>query len=89
MKICTNIWNRLGKCLLLKEEDDCVGEPSLEDMLEAAHKEVQEAENLFSRVGDEEMIDCAILYLQAAEKRYNFLLKTVRKREKADKAMKG
>ena len=82
MRICSIIWNWACKYLVLKEEDENKKEVSLEDMLQDAHREVQEAENLFARVKDEEMIDYAILNLQAAEKRYNYLLKTMKEQGK-------
>lgn len=89
MKICSSIWNWACKYLVLKEEDESKKEVSLEDMLQDAHREIQEAENLFARVEDEEMIDYAILNLQAAEKRYNYLLKTIKRQGKAEEFLES
>jgi len=75
--------------LVLKEDDESKKEVSLEDMLQDAHREVQEAENLFARVEDEEMIDYAILNLQAAEKRYNYLLKIMKEQGKAEESLES
>ncbi|MDD2511200.1 MAG: DUF2508 family protein [Syntrophomonas sp.] len=89
MKICSTIWNWACKYLILKEEDGIKEEASLEEMLQEAHREVQEAENLFTRVEEEEMIDYAILNLQAAEKRYNYLLKTLKQDRKLETSREG
>ncbi len=89
MKICATIWDWACNYLVLKEDDESKEEVSLEDMLQDAHREVQEAENLFARVKDEEMIDYAILNLQAAEKRYHYLLKTMKRQGKAEESLES
>jgi hypothetical protein len=89
VKICATIWDWACNYLVLKEDDESKKEVSLEDMLQDAHREVQEAENLFARVEDEEMIDYAILNLQAAEKRYNYLLKTMKEQGKAEESLES
>lgn len=89
MKICSKIWNWASKFLILREEEEIEKKPSLMDMLQDAHREVQEAENLFARVEGKEMVDYAILNLQAAEKRYNYLLKAVRQPEKPEQSLQS
>lgn len=82
MGICSNLWNRACEQLILKEDTVPTNTISMEEMLKQAHEELEQAENLFARVEDPEMIDYAILKLQAAEKRYNYLLKQFRNKTK-------
>ena len=48
------------------------------ELLKEAHQELMCAHNMFARVVEEEMIDCAIYSINAAEKRYNYLYKKIK-----------
>ena len=48
------------------------------ELLKEAHQELMCAHNMFARVVDEEMVDCAIYSINAAEKRYNYLYKKIK-----------
>ncbi len=78
MGICSILWNKAWEHLLLREEV-VNKEISNEEMLNEAHQKLTEARNLFARVDDPEMIDYAIFNLKAAEKRYNYLIKIMKK----------
>ena len=47
------------------------------ELLKEAHQELMCAHNMFARVVDEEMVDCAIYNINAAEKHYNYLYKKI------------
>lgn len=50
-------------------------DPTLDEELEKAREEWLEARDYFERVNDPELIDYAIYSLEAAEAKYNYLLK--------------
>lgn len=52
--------------------------PSLNEMTEQAKKQWQLAQAYFENVKDPELVDLAINNLEAAEKRYNYLLRQIR-----------
>lgn len=80
MGICSKLWHRACEHLLLQDDITCSVDMSDETMLKQAYQEMMQAQNLFSRVEDAEMIDCAVMNLIAAEKRYNYFLKKVKNR---------
>jgi hypothetical protein len=51
---------------------------SEEQMVEEAHQALIEAQNLFARVEDPDMIDYAIYSMKAAEERFDFLVKAIK-----------
>lgn len=53
-------------------------QPSLRELADEAKKEWQQALAYFEHVKDRELVDYAIKNLEAAEKRYNYLLKKLR-----------
>lgn len=82
------IWSRLYSCL---QAYCCFNDDRLEkadlsdqDLLKQAHMELDCAYNMLSRVVDEEMVDCAIFSINAAEKRYNYLIKKIKIQHKAE-----
>lgn len=83
MSYCSNLRNRICKYLSLKEEFFYSGPKSDEELLRQAQEELDQAHNLFSRVDDPDMIESAIYYLKAAEKRYDYLLKKIKSQHKA------
>lgn len=52
--------------------------PSLNEMTEQAKKQWQLAQAYFENVKDPELVDLAINNLEAAERRYNYLLRQIR-----------
>ena len=50
-------------------------EPKLEEKIEEAKTEWQEARKYFDLVSDPELVDYAIYLLEAAERKYQYLLK--------------
>lgn len=51
---------------------------SEEQMVEEAHQALIQAQNLFARVEDPDMIDYAIYSMKAAEERFDFLVKAIK-----------
>jgi hypothetical protein len=84
MSICSNLWNKAWGHLSLREEY-ADHEISNKELLKEAQQKLAEARNLFAIVDDPEMIDYAIFNLKAAEKRYNYLLKIVKKDRSEEK----
>ena len=76
------IWSRLYSWLktyhLLSEKHQKDMAFSDRELLAEAHQELMCAHNMFARVVEEEMIDCAIYSINAAEKRYNYLYKKIK-----------
>ncbi|QGU00595.1 hypothetical protein SYNTR_2001 [Candidatus Syntrophocurvum alkaliphilum] len=71
LKKITNLW-------IIEEDNIENNSETLNNnklLLNYAHQEVVEARNLLSSVDDPELIDYAIFKLQAAEKKYNYLIK--------------
>lgn len=58
---------------------------SQDQMLDEAHQALVQAQNLFSRVDDPDMIEYAIYTMKAAEERYDFLIRSMKasRQEKA------
>ena len=81
MRLGAKLWRLVCDHMLLQDDITSSVDMSDEAMLQEAYREMVEAENLFSRVEDAEMIDYAVLNLNAAQKRYNYVLKQIRKRE--------
>ncbi len=77
------IWSRLYSWVktyrLIKENQQEYMVFSDRELLKEAHQEITCAYNMFARVVDEEMVDCAIYTINAAEKRYNYLLKKIKR----------
>jgi hypothetical protein len=53
-------------------------QPTLRELAEEAKKEWRQAMAYFEHVKDRELVDYAIKNLEAAEKRYNYLLRQLR-----------
>ncbi len=82
MGICSGWWSRACNYLFLRDEAVNRVKTSDEEFLKEAYQELIEAQNLFARVDDPDMIDYAIYTLKAAEKRYDFLLKRIKNKRK-------
>ena len=57
---------------------DSAIQPSLVELVGQAKEQWQQAMTYFENVSDPELVDYAINNLEAAEKRYNYLLKQLR-----------
>lgn len=53
-------------------------QPSLRELAEGAKEEWQQAQAYFEHVKDQDLVDYAIIKLEAAEKRYDYLLRQLR-----------
>lgn len=78
MGIWSRLYSRLKTYRLLNENDQENIEFSDQELLKEAHQELICAYNMFARVVDEEMVDCAVYSINAAEKRYNYLYKKIK-----------
>ncbi len=54
-----------------------------EDLMQQAMKELNQAYNVFSNVSDPELVEIAVLNIKVAEKRFDFLVREL-KRKKAE-----
>ncbi|MEN6349232.1 MAG: DUF2508 family protein [Syntrophomonas sp.] len=77
----SDLWSKACSHLLLKDDGMIVCKISDEELLEQAHQDLVQAQNVFSRVEDPDMIDYAVLNLIAAEKRYNYLIKKIKNKQ--------
>jgi dTDP-4-dehydrorhamnose 3,5-epimerase-like enzyme len=78
MEIWSRLYSRLKNCRLFNENHQENVDFSDRELLQGAHRELMCAHNMFARVVDEEMVDCAIYSINAAEKRYNYLYKKIK-----------
>jgi len=78
-------WSRLCSLILayrvVPDENRDRGDYSNQQLLKQAHMELMCAHNMFARVLDEEMVDCAIFSINAAEKRYNYLIRKIKQED--------
>ena len=76
---------KLSRKLRGEAEKACLPDPlsAHSALVENARQELQAALSLFNNVVAENMIDCAIFKLNAAERRYVFLLQEVRRQRDA------
>ena len=85
MKLWEKGWDSLLKLFSCEAEDKQAIKPDEIQLLQEAREQLNEARNLFARVEDPDMVECAIYSLTAAEKRHNYLIK----RFKEDKIANG
>lgn len=78
MEIWSRLYSQLKNCRLFNENHQENVDFSDRELLKEAHRELMCAHNMFTRVVDEEMVDCAIYSINAAEKRYNYLYKKIK-----------
>lgn len=78
MEIWSRLYSWFKTCRLFNENELENMEFSDQELLKEAHRELMCAHNMFARVVDEEMVDCAIYNINAAEKRYNYLYKKIK-----------
>lgn len=75
-------WSRLCRLILayptVPGENRDREDYSDQQLLKQAHMELMCAHDMFARVLDEDMVDCAIFSINAAEKRYNYLIKKIK-----------
>ena len=50
-------------------------------MIQQAHDELRQAQNLFAHLEETDMVDYAIYKIKAAEKHYDYLLKRIKQKE--------
>lgn len=81
MRLGAKLWSLVSNHMFLHDDVTSAVDTSDEALLQEAYREMVQAQNLFSRVEDADMIDYAVLNLNAAEKRYNYVLKRIRNRE--------
>lgn len=78
MKIWSRLYRQLLACRVLYDDRRDKADYSNQELLKQAHLELMCAHNMFARVLDEDMVDCAIFSINAAEKRYNYLIKKIK-----------
>ncbi|MGI5911948.1 MAG: DUF2508 family protein [Syntrophomonadaceae bacterium] len=73
-----SLYNRLLSYRILRDQQPQKSSYSNHDLLKQAHLDLMSAYNMFNRVIDEDMVDCAIFSISASEKRYNYLIRKIR-----------
>ncbi|MBO8159980.1 DUF2508 family protein [Thermosyntropha sp.] len=61
------------------KKDDKVSLPSDQEILDEARNEIVYAYNILSNIDDPDMLDWAIFNLRAAEEKYNFILRRIKR----------
>jgi len=77
----SNGWARIGRWLGVKQAAVPVEgqtEPGMDELLWQAKREVEAATRYFHSVSDPALVDHACYLLEAAEKRYSYLLRLAR-----------
>lgn len=69
------------------EVSDPIKDLSLTSLVERAHKEWVQAKCFFDEVNDPELIDHAIYAMEAAERKYIYLLKLAQKEQHIDESL--
>ncbi len=64
--------------LVDSEPPPAAAAPALVDTVEQARREWQYAQNYYNSVSDSDLVDHAVYLMQAAEKKYMYLLKKAR-----------
>ena len=77
----STLCKRISRYLSLREEIVSSCPFSNEKLLLGVQEELFQAYNLFSRVHDTEMVDSAVFYMNAAEKRYSYLIKQIKSQQ--------
>jgi len=72
----------LFKCM--KPETPCKANGVDRAMVKEAGDELRQAYQTLAQVDDQDMVDYAVFTLQAAEKRYGYLLKKLKEQEKRE-----
>jgi hypothetical protein len=72
-------WHQMASSLLEPNEMKPISLPSLPEVVEQARKEWLNAQDYYNTVSDEDLVDHAAFLMQAAEKKYMYLLKMARK----------
>ncbi|NLN16977.1 MAG: YaaL family protein [Firmicutes bacterium] len=80
-QLWTSIRDVLNRQFRLFEEETDDLEADNEEVVREAHQEWVGARNYFDNVTDPALVDYAIYAMQAAEKRYMYLLKRARERD--------
>lgn len=83
--MCILSW-RLFKCFTKPDRNELIDQVDRE-MIQQAGEELSQAYQVLSRVEDQEMVDYAVFTLQAAEKRYGYLLKKLKEQEKQNRLL--
>jgi len=79
-KVITGFTSFSSKIILLDKNSAPTKEEELREIIEQARLEWKRAEDFFNWVEDPELVDHAVYALEAAEKKYIYLLKKARKR---------
>jgi hypothetical protein len=72
-------WHQIASSLLEANEMKPATLPSLPEVVEQARLEWLSAQNYYNTVSDDDLVDHAAFLMQAAEKKYMYLLKMARR----------
>ncbi|MDI9481448.1 MAG: DUF2508 family protein [Syntrophomonadaceae bacterium] len=80
MKNLSTLWTKLRQLLELNDDRTVETVIAEEQLLEEAYQELIEARGLFTQAQEPDMIDYAIFHLNAAEQRYDYLIRGIKTR---------
>jgi hypothetical protein len=75
----SGIVNRLVSTILESDKVEPAPVPDLPDVIEQARQEWLSAQSYYNSVSDSDLVDHAVYTMQAAEKKYMYLLKKARR----------
>jgi hypothetical protein len=75
------IWRRFVDILFDNEPIETKTMPQLFEVVEKARQEWLSAQNYYNAVSDQDLVDHAVYMMQAAEKKYMYLLKKAREED--------
>ncbi|MGI6422125.1 MAG: DUF2508 family protein [Syntrophomonadaceae bacterium] len=82
MALCSSIWSKACSLFNLKENELRPDQDFSEEyLIQQAHDELRQAQNLFAHLEETDMVDYAIYKIKAAEKHYDYLLKRIKQKE--------
>jgi len=66
--------------LLVANPEAEVNSAKQEELINQAREELSQAYNIFSNVSDPELVEIAVLNIKAAEKRFDFLVREIKRK---------
>lgn len=86
MKCWFKCWGALIEVCSANDEDQQPKQPDDIILINQARDELLAARHMFAEMEDPDMVDWAVYNISAAEKRYNYLIKTYRRKKQVELA---
>ncbi len=79
MRVLKKMFPVILKLLVASPEAE-VKSAKQEELIKQAREELSQAYNIFSNVSDPELVEIAVLNIKAAEKRFDFLIREIKRK---------